>query len=585
MEYNNKSDSSLPMLCQEGVIKLLQDLNQNHIIERLERASDEEKQNLVTQVNNLEKAYPGGLRQYVARASKLLIDSKNNVNPYADFKPSVPEGVIIEAGNEAYHNFESLGMQQMRDTAFVLVAGGLGERLGYNDIKIGIPTELVTKRTFFSVYVDYLKAFESRVRAKETVDESWFIPLCIMTSDDTEKKTVKMLEDNKYFGMREGQIRIVKQDKVPALLDNDCHFALEGESCLIDTKPHGHGDVHHLLHTRGLISDWLNLGKRYLVFFQDTNVLVFNCIPSALGVSHQNGFVMNTIAIPRVPGEAVGGLCKLTSESTGKTLTLNVEYNQLDPLLRDRYNPQGDVANEKGLSDFPGNTNVLIFEMKTYLQTLETSNGVYPEFVNPKYADETKTKFKSATRVECMMQDFPKLFNNNESVGFTMYDRWFCFSTCKNNLKDGCDKLKKGGVPETAFSVEQDIFDTNLRLLKTVDKVNLIDGNSCVVDVAGMQVKFGPKIIIYPSFASTLGELRSKISDKIEISAGSTLILHGEEKQISKIELDGCLDTRTEEIQDLVNNKKYHEYLPLEAGQGENYEQIRGYTCELQQNK
>jgi UDP-sugar pyrophosphorylase len=27
-----------------------------------------------------------------------------------------------------------------------------------------------------------------------------------------------------------------------------------------------------------------------------------------------------------------------------------------------------------------------------------------PEFVNPKYADAAKTKFKSPTRLECMMQ-------------------------------------------------------------------------------------------------------------------------------------------------------------------------------------
>lgn len=31
-----------------------------------------------------------------------------------------------------------------------------------------------------------------------------------------------------------------------------------------------------------------------------------------------------------------------------------------------------------------------------------------PEFVNPKYTDGTKTKFKSPTRLECMMQDYPK---------------------------------------------------------------------------------------------------------------------------------------------------------------------------------
>jgi hypothetical protein len=42
-----------------------------------------------------------------------------------------------------------------------------------------------------------------------------------------------------------------------------------------------------------------------------------------------------------------------------------------------------------------------------------------PEFVNPKYADVSRTTFKSPTRLECMMQDFPRYFNSN-SVGFTM---------------------------------------------------------------------------------------------------------------------------------------------------------------------
>ena len=32
-----------------------------------------------------------------------------------------------------------------------------------------------------------------------------------------------------------------------------------------------------------------------------------------------------------------------------------------------------------------------------------------PEFVNPKYATPAKDVFKSPTRLECMMQDFPKL--------------------------------------------------------------------------------------------------------------------------------------------------------------------------------
>lgn len=41
------------------------------------------------------------------------------------------------------------------------------------------------------------------------------------------------------------------------------------------------------------------------------------------------------------------------------------------------------------------------------------------EFINPKYADATRTKFKSSTRLECMMQDYPKLLKAENKVGFT----------------------------------------------------------------------------------------------------------------------------------------------------------------------
>ena len=52
---------------------------------------------------------------------------------------------------------------------------------------------------------------------------------------------------------------------------------------------------------------------------------------------------------------------------------------------------------------------------------LEISSGVIPEFVNPKYSDETRTKFKAPTRLECMMQDYPKLLTSKNQVGFTSY--------------------------------------------------------------------------------------------------------------------------------------------------------------------
>ena len=333
------------------------------------------------------------------------------MNPFKDYTPEVPLGFDIKVGSEQFYELDKLGFTQIENTVFVLVAGGLGERLGYPDIKIGIETDLITKRKFIEIYIEFIKAFEDRIKRNKKMDDNWCIPLCIMTSDDTHNKTVELLEKNKNFGLKENQISIVKQEKCPAIIDNECHLALVKDKLMLETKPHGHGDIHYLLYKSDKVKNWISQGKKYLVLFQDTNILAFNCIPSALGSSVKLKLDINSICVPRKPKDAIGAICKLVKKD-GSSITNNVEYNQLDSLLREKYNKEGDVANKDGISDFPGNINVIVFKLDTYIKALEETKGLIPEFVNPKYTDETRTKFKSPTRLECLMQDLPKLLKS-----------------------------------------------------------------------------------------------------------------------------------------------------------------------------
>lgn len=571
------------------LLNFLKEINQPHIIEEFNKRNEDERTLFKQQINHLEKIYPGGIKEYIARAKVLLENSKNNINPYSTYSPSVPEGIDITIGDKEYFEYESIGFEELVNTGFVLVAGGLGERLGYNDIKVGIQTDLITERVFLKVYIEYLLAYEKRMKIIHKLESNndFYVPLCIMTSDDTHTKTIDLLEANSYFGFRKENLTIVKQEKVPALLDNDCKIALVKDKFLIDTKPHGHGDVHTLLYQSGVVEKWQKHGKKWVVFFQDTNILAFNCFPSAIGVSKKNGYVINSITIPRKPGDNLGGICKLTDNSNKRSITLNVEYNQLDSLLKSEWNPKGDIPNEKGLSYFPGNTNVLIFELDSYFKTLKKTKGLMPEFVNPKYADETKTTFKSATRLECMMQDYPQLLTENEKVGFTMFERWFCFSTCKNNLKDGTDRLKKGLLAETSFSCEQDIYLTNLTILRDVlgilEVVRTDEIQEEKVNILGIDITFGPKIVVFPEFAVTLHELREKISGKINVTNRSNLLLETLEGKILNLNLDGMLRiTKELKIEDnmIVENNIRYRLIALKEGEGENYETVRGYLCQ-----
>jgi len=236
---------------------------------------------------------------------------------------------------------EQAGLKACAGAVFVLVAGGLGERLGYSGIKLSLETNLCSNKSYLEVYVRYIQAMQYMARQMNN-DATIQIPLVIMTSGDTDKPTRELLAAHDNFGMHDDQITIVMQDKVAALKDGRAGLALEDDDrWTVQTKPHGHGeffvcrrwtvnsffisyastltqilfklpgDVHHLLLREGLIDQWEQQGKTHVIFLQDTNALVINSVVPTLGVSVQKGFHMNSICIPRLAGEAAGAIARL----------------------------------------------------------------------------------------------------------------------------------------------------------------------------------------------------------------------------------------------------------------------------------
>ena len=155
----------------------------------------------------------------------------------------------------------------------------------------------------------------------------FFVPFGIMVSDDTNSRTLELLTKNNYFGLRQEQVFIMKQDMVPALIDNSAKLAVNDQGD-IQVKPHGHGDIHNLLFESGIAAKWQDLGKEWMMFIQDTNALALKVVPSILGVSRQNNWEMNSVCVPRKPGESMGAICKLLKQDgSGEQIVINVEYN------------------------------------------------------------------------------------------------------------------------------------------------------------------------------------------------------------------------------------------------------------------
>lgn len=448
---------------EAAVVERLCRLGQAHVLEpwRQASASIADKRRLVAQVLRLEAGYPGGLSRYLDNARALLGAARRGDNPHAGVSPQLPSGQGYEWGSDEFVRAHTQGLKLASRSAFVLVAGGMGERLGYPGIKLSLPVDTATGATYLQFYIRQILALQRLSGSPRP------LPLAIMTSSQTHEPTSRLLRDNAWFGMTEEQVSLMLQQEVPALADDRPSLRLaSGDPFQLETKPHGHGDVHSLLYSTGLAARFASQGVEQLVFFQDTNSLIFCVLAATLQASRQQGFVMNSIAVPRRAGEAVGGIARLVSEDGSRELTINVEYNQLDPMLRASGRADGDAADSSGFSPYPGNTNALVFELKAYLEALERTGGAVPEFVNPKYTGPERKHFAKATRLECMMQDFPKLLGPECRVGFTRFEREVCFSAVKNSLADAASRQGRGLPPESAGSAEADLFALNRRLLR-----------------------------------------------------------------------------------------------------------------------
>ncbi|MGE4488107.1 MAG: UTP--glucose-1-phosphate uridylyltransferase [Kiritimatiellales bacterium] len=510
----------------QALIQELLDAGQDHLFADWDAPgiNDEKKTAFIDTLTRINGSYPGGLTGYIANARSLLAEAKTGANPFEGFVPHQPDKVDLTQFDTSYDHYEALGKAHFSKTAVVLVAGGLGERLGYSGIKLDIPVEVTETTPYLAHYAACLKAMEARM------DTPHPVPLIIMVSEDTDAKTRASLEANHWFGLKREQVHILKQELVPAIADNDGRLALKEKYQLI-LKPHGHGDIHMLLYTSGLAAELQKQGIEHFVFIQDTNGQVFNAVPAALGVSVEKGFDFNSIAVNRIPGEAVGGLAKLVRGDTA--LTLNVEYNQLDPLLRATVSPEGDVPNEQGFSMFPGNINVLVIKLASYVRILERTRGIIAEFVNPKYADETKTTFKKPTRLETMMQDLPKLFGPDEKPGVTVFDRRWSFSANKNNINDAAAKHTAGGPPESGATAESDFYRAGrMKLAAAGVTIETADEEL----ILGIPFTPGPRVILRPSFAMTLAEVREKIKGG-NISGQATLVLDGKDITLDNVEV------------------------------------------------
>ena len=140
--------------------------SQSNVLNEIKLNKNLNTKALSDQLVDLDNAYPGGLKAYIEKSRSLLKKAVEGGNPFEGYTAQVPEGVDLSYGDDLDKYEEEVrsggpergrrsastaervtiealssltadtdardqllqGMRVAKDTVFVLVAGGLGER-------------------------------------------------------------------------------------------------------------------------------------------------------------------------------------------------------------------------------------------------------------------------------------------------------------------------------------------------------------------------------------------------------------------------------------------------------------------------
>ncbi len=339
---------------------------QEHVLKYYEELSAAEQEALLTQIEETDMSILEKCKNMEELAKKGVI------SPLAAMELSE-----IEANKES---FTATGIKAIQDgkVAAVLLAGGMGTRLGSDDPKgmynIGETKDLYIFECLVNNLMDVVKQ-----------TGSW-IHFFIMTSDKNNDATIKFLTEHEFFGYKAEYVHFFKQE-MAAATDYNGKIYLE-EKGKLSTSPNGNGGWFVSMKNAGLLEVVKKEGIEWLNIFAVDNVLQRIADPCFVGATLQKNCVVGAKVVRKnAPDEKVGVMCLEDGRPS------IVEYYELTEELMNAKDAKGDPAynfgvilnylfNEKALEGLlDGNLPLHIVEKKIpYLN--ESGELVKPEEPN-----------------------------------------------------------------------------------------------------------------------------------------------------------------------------------------------------------
>ena len=307
----------------EEAYRKLEKYGQLHVLKYYDELDEGQKAELLQQVEETDFS----ILQYME--NKNTAAEEKNISPIAAME--------LDEVTRRREEFNKIGLEAVRQgkVAAVLLAGGMGTRLGSDDPKcmydIGLTHPVYIMERLVSNLMD-------------VVNEAGgiFVPFFIMTSDKNHDKTVSFMKKMNYFGYDPSKVFFFKQEMAPAA-DYNGKVYMETKS-RISTSPNGNGGWFLSMKRAGLIDKVHELGIEWLNTFAVDNVLQRIADPVFVGATIASGSACGAKTVRKAaPDEKVGVMCLQNGRPS------IIEYYEMTPELMETKNENGDPAYNFGV--------------------------------------------------------------------------------------------------------------------------------------------------------------------------------------------------------------------------------------------
>ena len=225
--------------------------------------------------------------------------------------------------------YNKLGLDTLKNNkvAALLLAGGMGSRLGSlkpkGMLNVGIETDL----SLFKIHIENIKRITNLIGRK--------LYLFVMVSNENHKDTIGFFKANDYFNYDSEYIKFFIQSELPTL-DQDNSLLMKDENCLLKT-PDGNGNFYSSMVSAGYDKILIDQKIEWLNVFSIDNVLQNIFDPVFIGSVINASVNCGAKVVKKViPYENVGTICRF-----GDVMKV-IEYYDLPECLANEVDKDGN---------------------------------------------------------------------------------------------------------------------------------------------------------------------------------------------------------------------------------------------------